>query len=718
MSNNDIIVDIQLHDFDAKGNCLADIMLQHSGTVISDLKVMNGPGGSIMVHMPTWMHSSWAYPEIAWSEVRKAVTTKYKSTEIQDLIPHIHLHHYDSIGNCLADITLPESGIQVTGLKVMQGPGGGIMVHMPSWMHTRWSYPEIQWATVRQIVTEKYKETASACTSNIHVVQRQDIKTSAAPRFRFYSKQILIDTSITIQPNESNEQIPGFHLVSDCNGKEWVYMPSSMSANWSRTDITWDDVRKQILYAFQERGNTNLSRWEGPTLNILFGESQTIESYLVDAELPHKRNIIKGFRLKKTDTIRVSPPSWMGRWNDSVYSWSMICNLISNSFEVFSAQNCAPSTSPETGDNLPKQIKNGNQREVDKETAPKEKVVREKNEYGRIKNAENSSLKYYPHTVLRLSDKDSDSQPKKKMFDLVTALSKGSQGGIGPFEINILNWVDRLKYVSSTMLLDLIRGGYVATGWREDITQSKLAKILSRMSQFDLVTLTRFVTIDDNGIPVSEAHSIMRILTLGKTGSVLLHELGQNTTRYNAFNIFQDGNTVKRYLAANQWLIYWLTTFPTAISENYETSTVIYQKGSDFSGARIFAAVTCNDCTLVAEPLRRVEAFEGESNKNWLRQKYLRFLNLFSHLDELYAGQEEISFATRPVLVYLCEDDTHIEEVWDVLSDMIVTHSEQEVWFTTDLRIFNYNKKGERFLRLDLEGKHIVDISERMGVSE
>ena len=54
----------------------------------------------------------------------------------------IFLHDFDVQGNCNADIILPISGNRVSGFKVKIGPGGGIMVHMPSGMGTMWTGPK------------------------------------------------------------------------------------------------------------------------------------------------------------------------------------------------------------------------------------------------------------------------------------------------------------------------------------------------------------------------------------------------------------------------------------------------------------------------------------------------------------------------------------------------------------------------------------------------
>lgn len=70
---------------------------------------------------------------------------------------NVFLHDFDEKNNCLADVTLCDTSVVINDFKVMPGLGGGVMVHMPGWMHTRWSYTEVQWSEVRQIVTREYQ---------------------------------------------------------------------------------------------------------------------------------------------------------------------------------------------------------------------------------------------------------------------------------------------------------------------------------------------------------------------------------------------------------------------------------------------------------------------------------------------------------------------------------------------------------------------------------
>lgn len=347
---------------------------------------------------------------------------------------------------------------------------------------------------------------------------------------------------------------------------------------------------------------------------------------------------------------------------------------------------------------------------------------RQKNKYGRMKNALTSSLRFIPHTVIRdeqfltgaIIDQTNAFYRSKRSIEV--ALNRRD---IGPFDISIVDWVSRLKYVTSTMIVDLIRGGYITLGWRESINHSKVSEsIIPRLYKYKLVNISRFVTVDDEGVPEDgdawRGHN--RILSLGEMGNALLHELGRSDSRYSPFDIYQDGNTVKKYLVSNQWLIYWLVTFPDMIRDNYRTTDVAYLKEDEFNGARFYSIVNCFDISMIGEPVRRVEEFEVDNNSVWLQQKFVRFMTLFDHYHQLYFGQTPFSFDHRPILVYICEDDEHINETYNTLKSLIDDHPEQTVWFTTDLRIFNYDYAGQRLLRMDEGGIGIVDTEEALGI--
>lgn len=706
---------VSLYEFDVQGNCYADVVLPPSGNKISGFRVKLGPGGGIMVHMPSGMGTSWSFKEVEWAEVRKQITEEYRKS-INDQPILVKLHSFDEKNNCLADITLRDTGVVISNLKVMPGLGDGIMVHMPSWMHTRWSYTEVQWSEVRQIVTREYLAAASAKK------QSDRSNTGGTQICTFYSSVVRVEADAMATITSTNEQIDGIHLV---HTKEkdiiQVFMPREMNYYWNKTCIEWDQLVEIVTNEYRRQVLGEDYEYISDSATIEFRRVQEVTSCMADVNLPHKKSTIKGFRIKKTkgeERVVISTPKWMGRWNDSRLTWYDLCSLITSEYnKSFKVEGKVPESHQKPIDKTVLSEDDEPSTKSDLVIHGPKQQAKEKNELGRIKNAENSSFIFYPRTVLRAVDSSdsSGSDSKKKLFDLVSALNKGSLGGIGPFEINILEWIAKLRYVSSTMLVDLIKAGYVSFGWRNEVTQAKLSKIINRMANYQMITLTRFVTVNDDGSLDSSNYSTMRIITLGRNGSILLHELGKNATQYNAFDIFQDGNTVKRFLTANQWLVYWLKTYKDEIGEDYETSCIIHLKGVEYVGARIYATVTINDCPMIAEPVRRVEEFEIESNKQWLREKIERLSLLFANLDQLYHGKAEISFPQRPIIVLVCEDDDHMLEVWESIKSLPEI-SNQEIWFSSDLRIFNYNKRGKRFLRFIEGSLQPIDLKGVLGV--
>ena len=67
-------------------------------------------------------------------------------------------------------------------------------------------------------------------------------------------------------------------------------------------------------------------------------------------------------------------------------------------------------------------------------------------------------------------------------------------------------------------------------------------------------------------------------------------------------------------------------------------------------------------------------------------------------------------------LVLVCEDDDHMLETWNSVKSMLPEIHNQEIWFSSDLRIFNYNKRGERFLQFVNDTPRPVEIKEVLGI--
>ncbi len=436
-----------------------------------------------------------------------------------------------------------------------------------------------------------------------------------------------------------------------------------------------------------------------------------------EAELPVTKKVIRNIRISMKDNEACCeiPSSLDGKWYFKEMTWEEVsCQVIS---EYNQMRSCFGE-----GKKIFTQSSNNQHDSYYTDTKPNNNSVpKENNErtsYGRVKNAVHSDFVFYPHSMLR-SDKDNTEEKETKSLSmLATALSKGTQGGIGPFEINALWWTSKLRYVTSTMLLELAVHGFISLGWRESVSLTKLANIANRMCEYNMIARSRFYSVDENGNKDESTKSVSTILTLAPNGGTLLRELGKITNRYNPFTVLQDGNTVKRYLVANQWLIYWLKVYKEKIGENYDSAMLLQRKGEEFSMARTYASVTIDNITMVGEPVRRVDEFEVKENRITLTDKISRMIKIFDHPDQIYCFDSKIKYPSRPIIVLLCEDDEHIRYVAEILSELMNENPEQEFWFSTDLRVFNMNNIGKRFLKLKDGEPEIIDLADYFGTDE
>lgn len=301
----------------------------------------------------------------------------------------------------------------------------------------------------------------------------------------------------------------------------------------------------------------------------------------------------------------------------------------------------------------------------------------ETTECGRVKNARSANLLCYRDSQ-QLQLMKSEKPQKIQSLQEVSAL-----------ELDVLSWINTLRYLTNSMLIDLVESGLVSIDPEHSPNRKMLNRKLLNMRDFNLVNISRFITTS------KDEKSVSQIFTLDKFGTSLLSELDRDY-RYNRFELFQDGNIVKATLAANQWLVYWLSCYPEVFANSYEPSRVLYLRDQERTGARLHATVTCGDTVLVGVPVRR--AATAEAMADTLRNKMQRLLALFSaEPGKVFSRYSEIEFPSRPIICLICEDDEHALAVHRLLTDLLNENPDQEVWYTTDLKMFNYNEEGKRF---------------------
>lgn len=296
-------------------------------------------------------------------------------------------------------------------------------------------------------------------------------------------------------------------------------------------------------------------------------------------------------------------------------------------------------------------------------------------------------------------------------------------GDIPPSRLELLSWLNDLKYIHKEALLDMVEAGII--NWGNDV---KFDSALDSMYKYGLIDELKFVSIkkdcaqfsNGNRIHLEDKPPNTTIYTLGEAGAKLLRDTGREG-QYNPFDRFQDGNVVKAKLAANQWLIYWLYAYRDKFSRQYYTSKKIYVRGIEQSGVRIHAAVKRDNTFIVGEPVRRTAKDLKKQFQDELLDKFDRFMIVFDNAkqDDIFSSYDKFFLPEKKIICYICEDLNHVDEVYYMLQSKREKYPNQEIWFTTDLKTHNYNEEGHRFIVFNKDGsQEFVDLNKRFDLGE
>lgn len=622
-----------------------------------------------------------------------------------DKVFKVKFYDFTKNGKCLAEVELPYTGKIVKDIQISQ-LSDKILCDMPVSLNGKWTFKEMKWEKVVPLIISEYLKTQHSFKSlwkiestNVHQSSKANNANKEIlevnPKFTFGKLETKLGAFAQISFEDTTESLKDIYVQTNFNEKNrevFVTKPKIFEDAdnfdidaWEKTsEIIKNEFKRQVLNETLEKSDE---------FEVSFNKVGSFIVCIGDVQIYENRAPFRGFRLKMFDSgkIEVTPPSAFVEWNHPQYSWFNLRSDFSREFKKYiDSQNI----------------------EIIKAPNKYKKVKRETTYYGRIKNAEHSDFVFVPHSMLRPNTNVDETFEFKKLNSVAVALSKGQKGGIGPFEINTLWWISKLRYVTNTMLSELAAHGYISLGWRDSV---KISNVTKKMGEYNMIIRSSFYCLDENGEKHDSSKSTSTIFTLAPNGSILLKELGKDVNKYNPFTVLQDGNTVKRYLVANQWLIYWLMSYKDKIGENYESAMMLQRKGEEFSVVRTYASVTIDDITMIAEPIRRVEEFEKKENENFLIDKLQRMIKILDNPNQIYSFERRIIYTKRPIIVLLCEDDEHIKSIIEVISDIMNENPKQEFWFSTDLRIFNMEHIGKRFLKMQDNELKIVEMSDYFG---
>lgn len=324
-------------------------------------------------------------------------------------------------------------------------------------------------------------------------------------------------------------------------------------------------------------------------------------------------------------------------------------------------------------------------------SANKQKNSPQKDETGKVIVAQNNPFQYIPNSVFwpehrvvqnGVGVRDNNLAVK----NLGIALRSGN---VGRFELDVLSWITKLVYVKNTMVLDLIRGGYIKAPSTFNITLQKVGDKLLRMYKYNLVDIYRLASIDDDGRISSK--SMHRIYTITNYGHNQLKDIGRESA-YNPFVVLQDADTIKQRLSLNQWLIKWITCFSEYINR-YLLNKVLVAKIPMLYAARINAIVECNFQPVFAMPVRRGNDWNYARKSGEFSNKIQRIKNLILHYTDIFYDNQNAEFVKKPVFTIIGEDIEHCREIFHEIEKFIDVPGKQgmlaEIWFCCDLDVYN-----------------------------
>ncbi len=333
------------------------------------------------------------------------------------------------------------------------------------------------------------------------------------------------------------------------------------------------------------------------------------------------------------------------------------------------------------------------------------KLSRPCNKYDRVLNANQSTFIYYSNNKLKAIK---NTKPKS-LNDLRTAMMEQN---IQNFEIDLLSLLEQFTYLTRNMIVDLFASGYIAQGNR-NISRNVLDNIIKRLNKYDLTSVLQIINEEN------ERAASLQIYCMGINGNLLLKEMYRKH-HYNIFELFQDVNVVKNKLAINQWMVYWLSNFPEQIHNNYIVTKIIRSLGSEKSGIRLYAAFEHNSKMVIGEGIRRVSDYDKEIKYKEIKEKHLRFMGLFDDSSKLFMmdGYRTVPFETAQevILCYVCEDQEHMYEIYELLKDQLEQYPNRKVWFTYDLKLYNYSEVGKRFMYVVDHEWHVVNLKAELNL--
>lgn len=248
-------------------------------------------------------------------------------------------------------------------------------------------------------------------------------------------------------------------------------------------------------------------------------------------------------------------------------------------------------------------------------------------------------------------------------------IKKVDLGHIAEIHFKILELVNEFEFITSRQLMQILQ----LNGENVE-SQDKLNNKLDQLVKTKILTRYYFKS--------EEGQGIFRIYCLEKMGKYLLTSRGIETTWQPTDNT-KPIEMIKKRLSGNQTLIAYLQKVGIA-SEHVAKPTLIAKKiGKKFkaTGGSIKLSKNGKSVNFLFEVIRRESDWE---------KKLIEKMRLFQDFYESFVTMDS-GFEKKPQLIFVCEDDKHMVEVFKTIVSNGVEIEGMPLYFTTDLKQIEEN---------------------------
>ena len=264
--------------------------------------------------------------------------------------------------------------------------------------------------------------------------------------------------------------------------------------------------------------------------------------------------------------------------------------------------------------------------------------------------------------------------------------SKINQGVITDIHFRIIDYINKYEFLTSRQIFQLLEMDNV-----EIKNQDKLNKKLEQLVKTKILTRYYFKSHDGEGV--------YRIYCMEKMGKYLLKSR-EEECKWQPTDNTKPVDMTKKKLAGNQLVINYLRKVSTTSGVKLKPEVI------DKNLNKAFKPIACitlkygnQDINFVFEAIRRETGWEESLTKRMNQWK-----NFYSSFVPGDSG-----FMKPPQLVFLCEDNKHMAEVFKVLvMNNLANFLNQRFFYTTDLAQNDDSLTKSFFEFVEEEGKYKI----------